>query len=72
MLHILFKASLYLCCVACGILVPPPEIEPVLPAEEAWNPDHWTTRESLVLHIFLYITFAWVDEIHWASLVANW
>ena len=62
-LHILFKASLYLftwpCCVACGILVPPPDIESVLPAEEAWNPDHWTTRESLELHIFFYITFAW-------------
>ena len=62
-LHILFKASLYLftwpCCVACGILVPPPDIESVLPAEEAWNPDHWSTRESLELHISFYITFAW-------------
>ena len=32
-------------CVACGILVPWPGIEPVPPALEAWSPSHWTARE---------------------------
>ena len=31
--------------MTCGILVPRPGIEPVLPAVEAWSPTHWTTRE---------------------------
>ena len=32
--------------MACGILVPPPGIDPVPPAMEAWSSNHWTTRES--------------------------
>ena len=31
--------------MVCGILVPPPEIEPVTPAVEAQSPNDWTTRE---------------------------
>ena len=31
--------------VAWGILVPPPGIEPIPPAMEAWSLNHWTTRE---------------------------
>ena len=34
------------CCVACGILVPQPGIQPVPPAVEAWSPNHWTAREA--------------------------
>ena len=30
---------------ACGLLVPWPGIEPMLPAVEAWSRIHWTTRE---------------------------
>ena len=30
---------------ACGISVPRPGIEPVLPAVEAQSANHWTTRE---------------------------
>ena len=30
---------------ACGIFVPRPGIEPVLPAAEAQSPNRWTTRE---------------------------
>ena len=30
---------------ACGILVPQPEIEPVLPAVEEQTPNYWITRE---------------------------
>jgi len=30
---------------AWGILVPPPGIEPVSPALEAWSLNHWTARE---------------------------
>ena len=33
--------------MACWILVPQPGIEPVLLAVEAWNLNHWTTREVL-------------------------
>ena len=35
----------WLCHAACGILVPRPGIEPVRPAVEAWNLNHWTSRE---------------------------
>ena len=31
--------------VACGILVPLPGIQPMLPVVEAQNPNHWTPRE---------------------------
>ena len=34
-----------------GILVPQPGIEPASPALEAWNLNHWTTREVLRLFI---------------------
>ena len=33
------------CCVACRTLVPWPGIEPVPPAEEAHNLNHWNARE---------------------------
>ena len=33
------------CCVACGILVPQPGMEPVPPAVEGWSPNLWTARE---------------------------
>ena len=39
-------------CLACGILVPRPGIEPGSPvstAVEAQSPNHWTTREFPVL-----------------------
>ena len=35
----------WLCCVACGILIPHPGIGPVPPTAEAWSLNHWTTRE---------------------------
>uniref|UniRef100_A0AC11D6K3 Uncharacterized protein n=1 Tax=Ovis aries TaxID=9940 RepID=A0AC11D6K3_SHEEP len=39
--------------LACGIIVPQPEIEPKLPTFEAWSLDHWTTREvPLVIFFF--------------------
>ena len=31
--------------MACGILVSRPRIEPAPPALEAWNLNHWITRE---------------------------
>ena len=33
-------------CMACGILVSQPGIEPMPPAVETWSLDHWTTRED--------------------------
>ena len=35
----------WLHCVACGILVPQPKIEPVSPTLEVQRPSHWTTRD---------------------------
>ena len=35
----------WLCLAACGVLVPWPGVEPMLPAVEAPGPDHWTSRE---------------------------
>ena len=32
-------------CLACGISVPQPDIEPGLPALEMLSPDLWTTRK---------------------------
>ena len=34
-------------CVACGILVPWPGVEPVHPEMKGQNLNHWTTREVL-------------------------
>ena len=39
-------------CVASGILVPQPGIEPRPSAVKAWSPNHWTAREFASL--FLY------------------
>ena len=36
---------IWLCPVACGILVPQPGIKPAPPALEVWSLNHWTTRE---------------------------
>ena len=32
-------------CLACGILLPRPGIEPVPSAMKAWSPNHWMARE---------------------------
>ena len=37
----------WLCCVACMILVPWPEIKPTSSALEAWSLNHWTDRKVL-------------------------
>ena len=50
---------------ACRILVPPPGIEPVSPAVEAWSLNHWSSREVPVplsfnfnlLYVDIFITF---------------
>ena len=41
-------------CATCRILVPWPGIKPRLPAVRVPNPNHWTTRDSL-LFIFFYL-----------------
>ena len=43
-----FFLILWLCHVACGILVPWPGIEPRPSAVKAQSPNHWTTREFLI------------------------
>ena len=42
-----FFKNLWLCHTACGILVPLPGIEPVLPVLVAQSLNHWTTGEVL-------------------------
>ena len=42
-----FFFNLWLCCTACGILVPWPGIEPAPSALEVWRVNHWTAREVL-------------------------
>ena len=44
-LHDLQLFVFWLCCTACGILLPRPGIEPVPPAVEVQSPNHWTARE---------------------------
>ena len=44
-LRFCFVLCFWLCCAACGILVPRPGIEPAPSAVKARSPDHWTTRE---------------------------
>ena len=39
-----FLLFIWPCHVACGILVPGPEIEPMPPAGEGQSLNHWTTR----------------------------
>ena len=40
-----FLLFIWPCHVACGILVPGPEIEPMPPAGEGQSLNHWATRE---------------------------
>ena len=57
MLHLFFSLFFWPYCVARRILVPSSGVKPVPPAVEAWNPNHWTTREVPVLHFFLWHCF---------------
>ena len=50
---ILFYFIFWLCCSACGILVPLPGIKPASSALEVQSLNHWTTREIPDLHSFL-------------------
>ena len=45
--------SLWPCCMACGILVPRPEMETVHPAVEAQSLNQWTAREVPGIRFFL-------------------
>ena len=47
--HLLSFFSFWLCCEACGILVPQSGIEPMPLAMEAQSPNHWTARELPVV-----------------------
>ena len=45
------------CRVACGILIPPPGIEPGFPAVKVPSPNHWTMKEFPGRIIFYCIFF---------------
>ena len=58
----------WLCCTACGVLVPWPGIEPVPHAVEAWSPDHWATSElprlcMLKCIIWLFLAHVYTHKI---------
>ena len=48
-----FYFYFWLCCVASGISVPRPGIEPAHPAMEVWSPNHETAREVAPATYFL-------------------
>ena len=43
---LLFSFFFWLCCMACGILVPQPGIEPMPPAVEDQGLSHWLARKD--------------------------
>ena len=45
--------------IACGILVPWPEIEPMPSAVKAWSPNHWTPRE-VPIKAYFYFSPLWM------------
>ena len=59
----------WLCCAACGILVP--HSNPGLFAVEAWNPNHWTTREFPGLS-FYFLNPDGVSEFPLVSFPVEW
>ena len=56
--------------VACGILVPPPGMEPVPPVVKVQSLNHWTTREVLDLSLLdsLLVTFSWAPTHQYLNL----
>ena len=48
------------CHTFCGILVPQPENEPGQPELEIWSPNHWTTREFLLLLLLSICLCEWL------------
>lgn len=58
----------------CKILVPRPEIKPVLSAVEAWSLNYWTTRKShqfpLIIH-FHKLMRGFVTRTHGSSTAKN-
>ena len=52
--------------VACGVLVPQLQIEPVSPALEAQSVNHWTSRE-----VPSYFLFLWVSVDSWIFIYSK-
>ena len=46
-------------CSACEIIVLPPVVEPMPPAVEAWNPNHWTTRKFPQKLFYCFKDYNW-------------
>ena len=55
--YIYFLFFIFFDRVACGILVPGPGIEPMPPAVEAWNLNHWTAKEVPEMSPFFTLGF---------------
>ena len=53
---------------ACGILVPQPGTKPTLPVLEAQSLNHWTTREVMLMGIWIVSRLG----LSQASLLAQW
>ena len=54
-LSLFLKLIFKLLAMPCGMFIPQPGIEPIPPAVEAWNVNHWTTRK--VPHLIFRLLF---------------
>ena len=55
----------------CKILVPRPEIKPVLSAVEAWSLNYWTTKEVTSVPSWLSIFISWCVGLSLGHIVAT-
>lgn len=62
--------NIWMRCVACRILVPPPGMEAAPPAAEAWSSNHRTAREVRweVYQTQNYLSKELPFSFHWTSL----
>ena len=55
----------WLSCVACGLIAPQPEIEPVPPALEAQSPNHCTAKNSPNFNFLNAFSVSVLFPYHW-------
>ena len=59
-------------CVACGILVSQPGIEPLPPALGAWSLNHWTVKESPQIIVILVAFQKAITVGDFSPMFAEW
>ena len=63
MVPFIFFNVLFTGHTACGLLVPQPGIEPMLPPLGAQSLNHWTTRKVPKRYILKEVNFMYVNSI---------